>query len=518
MNIVLVHGYIKSKQAETYMSEPLGLICLASYVDAVFGADVSTSILDLYADGALEPKLLDDGLSCYGISDPTYIKNELKKLQPDLIGIHCNFTAFADDSLELATLIKSLFPDVPILIGGAHPTIEGNAVMHKCPAIDFTAIGEGEIILEHLIRHLRGETAIEEVPGLLYRKDGEIIATKPAQLIKDLDDLPIPSRRYIDLEKYSYFNKKTVWYAKQAPIATIMTSRGCPYDCVFCSTKVVWTRKWRFRSLENVFKEILMLVQEYGIKEIIINDDQFMTRKKRIHDFCDFFIEKNLGITFAVDSGISVWLTDNELLKKMKMAGFYSLRFPIESGSKKTLEYVKKPIDLDKAKKIINDANEMGFWTSSNIIVGFPYETREDIIESIKYAYDSTLDFTSFIIAKPHAGSEMYETFKNDGLLETKVIRGSDFYSADYDTHFLTATELQDIVNKASSGWFPHKIKHYINPRYFYRYFLPKIKTLSDIRYFISIIFVVYKQKIRPIIAAKLCRIRDINKSSVLDH
>ena len=486
------------------MSEPLGLLCLASYIDGVFGDEIRTNIVDLYAEGALTPTELNNGMRVYGISDPSYIERELSKRQPDLIGIHCNFTAYADDSLELATVVKKAFPDVPIVIGGAHPTIEGEVVMRKCAAIDYAAKGEGEIILEKLIRALRGEISIEEVPGILYRQDGKIIANKPVELINDLDELPIPNRHYIDMEKYSYFNNQTVWYAKKTPLATIMTSRGCPYDCVFCSTKVVWTRKWRYRSLEHVFEEILMLVETYGIKEIIINDDQFMTRRERVHAFCDFFIERNLGITFAVDSGISIWLTDLSLLKKMKKAGFYSLRFPIETGSKKTLEYVNKPVDLDYAKKIIDEANILGFWTSSNIIVGFPYETREDVMESIKYAYDSTLDFTSFIIAKPHAGSDMYDTFKKDGLLETKVVRGSDFYSADYDTHFLKANELQDIVTSASSRWFIHKIYNYLNPNFFYKYFFPKIRTVSDIRYFLKIMLIVYLRKIRPNIKAKL--------------
>lgn len=293
--------------------------------------------------------------------------------------------------------------------------------------------------------------------------------------------------RYIDMEKYKNFNKETIWYVRKEPVATIMTSRGCPYNCVFCSTKVVWTRRWRHRSLESVFEEIKMLNEDYGIREFVINDDQFMTRKKRIHQFCDYFIENKMDISFSVDAGISIWLVDKELLVKMKKAGFYSLRFPIESGCKKTLEYVNKPVDLDKTKVLIEEANRLGFWTSSNIILGFPYETKEEIKESIQYVYDSALDFTSFGVAKPNAGSNMYEDFKQEGLLELAVVRGSDFYRSDYDTRNMTAKELTEIVNKASSDWFIHKFFFFLKPRYFYNYFLPKIKSIEDFRYFLKV-------------------------------
>ncbi len=211
-----------------------------------------------------------------------------------------------------------------------------------------------------------------------------------------------------------------------------------------------------------------------------------------------------MDISFSVDAGISIWLVDKELLVKMKKAGFYSLRFPIESGCQKTLEYVGKPVNLDKAKKLIEEANSLGFWTSSNIIVGFPHETKEEVMESIQYVYDSALDFTSFLIAKPNAGSDMYEDFKREGLLEQAVVRGSDFYRSDYDTLTMTAKELTEIVNRASSGWFTHKFFFYIKPRNFYNHFLPKIKNVEDFKYFLKVCRTLFNKKIKPILLAKI--------------
>ena len=511
MNVVLIHPYINVREADTYMSEPLGLVCLATYLEEEFD-DVKVTILDLYAEGALEPTRNGE-FYCLGISDPATIQSRLAALEPDLVGIHCNFTAYADDSLEVADIVKAGNPDVPIVIGGAHPTIEGEAILQQCESIDYVVKGEGELALANLVRSLRGELPVEEVHGLVFRRRSDnivggdqLVSNTGQPLMKDLDELPVPDRRFIDMEKYKYFNKQTIWYVKKKPVATIMTSRGCPYDCVFCSTKVVWQRNWRFRSLENVFKEIEMLYNDYGVREIVINDDQFMTRKKRIHAFCDYFIEKGLDISFSVDAGISVWLVDVEILAKMKKAGFYSLRFPIETGSKKTLKYVNKPVDLDKAKVMIDEANKLGFWTSSNIIVGFPDETREDVMESIQYVYDSSLDFTSFLIAKPNAGAQLYEDMRDKGLLGTNVVRGSDFYRSDYDTLHLTARELTEIVDGAHGRWFGHKIKFYLNPKNFYNYMLPKLKSVDDFRYFLQVSWVIFERKILPAIKKSIPR------------
>jgi len=509
MNIVLIHPYINNLTRDSFLSEPLGLLCLATYIEQKF-SDVTVDILDLYADGASSP-IRNGKFWTMGVSDPTEIARRLKALQPDLIGIHCNFTAYADDSLEVAQVARDTLHDVPIVIGGAHPTIEGEAILEECPAVDIVARGDGELILANIVRMLKGEISIEEIPGVSYRRfpnetstAAEIISNPPQPLMDSLDDLPIPSRKYIDMDRYKNFNKKTIWYVKNSPVATIMTSRGCPYDCVFCSTKVVWERNWRFRSLENIFAEIEQLHRDYGIREFVINDDQFMTQRKRVHAFCDYFIEKKLDIFFSVDAGLSVWLVDVAILAKMKRAGFYALRFPIETGSKKTLKYVNKPVNLDKARTMIAEANKLRFWISANIIVGFPDETRADVLESIQYVYDSSLDFTSFLIAKPNAGAKLYEDMRDKGLLGQNVVRGSDFYHSDYDTIHLTAQELTEIVNRAHGMWFSHKLKFYLKPHNFIAFLLPKLRTRDGVRYSLRVFTQLIKRKLFPALQQSL--------------
>ncbi len=508
MNIVMIHPYVTVCDPEIYFSEPIGLLCLATYLKQELKGEVEVTVLDLYALGADKPKQRGD-LYVIGIDDESEIQAMLAKLKPDLIGIHSNFTAYAMDALEIADISKRVLPDVPVVMGGAHPTIEAENILNNHISVNYVVRGEGELTLQELVCAIRDNTPVEAIAGLSYRSSSKdeiikvdlVISNPGRKLIKDMDILPTPDRSYIDMERYKYLNKECLWYTRKDPIATINTSRGCPYDCVFCSTKVVWERRWRPMSLQKVFSEIEGLVSEYGVREIVINDDQFMTKKSRVHEFCDYFIERNLDLSFWYESGTSTWLVDEELLIKMRQAGFYAIRFPVETGSEETVKFINKPIDLDKAKNLIKTANRLGYWTSANFIIGFPNETREEIYETIDYAYDSVLDYAFFFIAKANSGSDLYDILKEKGLLlDPNLSRGSHYYNSDYDTATMTSDELNLIINEASSKWFKHKFVFYLNPKNIYYFLLPKLRTWEDARYFIKTVLKMFKKKILPVL------------------
>ncbi|MDI6741408.1 MAG: radical SAM protein [Smithella sp.] len=500
MNVVLIHPYITAREPNVYLSEPLGLVCLASYLKQVFKKQIKIKILDLYALGSGIPTAKDN-FYVFGKHDENFIKAELEKLNPDLIGITCNFTAYTLDSLEVASIAKNILPHVPIVFGGAHATMEAENIIKNHISVDYVVRGEGEITLEYFLRYLQGVIPVHDVKGITFRNAQEIVVSNPErELIEDLDILPIPDRTFIDMEFYKESNKKCVWYVRKTPVATIVTSRGCPYNCIFCSTKVVWKKIWRPRSLEKVFEEIEMLVSQDGIKEIVINDDQFFTRRDRIDKFCKYFLARKLDLTFSVDAGVSVWLVDKELLKIMRKAGFYSIRFPIETGNEVTLKFIRKPLDLNKSKELIREANQLGFWTSANFIIGFPYETKQQIEETIRYAFSTKLDYASFLVAKPQAGSDLYEIFKNENLLDKTVVRASHFYRSDYDTATMKSEELNFILEKVAQKWFIHKVKFFLNPFNVLSYLLPKLKSRDDWRYFLKMFGVLFKNKIKPVL------------------
>ena len=416
MKILLINPYIVSEFPRS-LSEPLGLMSIKTYIDTCFTEKVSTEILDLYALGQGQIHMRNNKL-IIGMYDEKQVQDKITAFSPDLIGISCNFTNYAQGAFEVVSLAKKASPDSQIVMGGAHVSLDAMNIMKKYPDIDFIVRGEGEIIFRNLVEAIRNNQPdiLESIKGICYRQLNKNIVMNPEeQLIPDINILPPIDRTSVDMDFYKRVNTEVFIFAKKTPILTIMTSRGCPYNCIFCSTSLMWKRKWRALTAENVIQEIKTLIQNYGAKEISILDDQFFMDKKRVHAICDYLIEENLDIAFNISSGTSPWLIDERLMHKLKRAGLYRFTFSIESGNKNTLKFIKKPINLDDVKGMIDIANRLGFWTAANFIIGFPYETKEEMLDTIKFASSSNLDFSLILIAKALASTELTEIFKERG-------------------------------------------------------------------------------------------------------
>lgn len=489
IKILLVQPYITSPDRNILLTEPLGLASLAAYIEQYDKYQVD--ILDLFALGYKQVKKAGN-LYRRGESNKEKIIKTIKEVNPEIVGFTCNFTAFIDDTLEIIKLIRKEIPEKMIIVGGAHPTMEAEKLLSKNPEIDLIIRGEGELTLKEVLDKYSTNKKYQDIKGVTYREENKVKSNPNRELIKDIDELPIPNRNKIDMKTYLELNKQSLPFTKQEPVASIMTSRGCPFNCIFCSTKMVWERKWRPRTAEKVVEEIEGLVNNFGIKEIAIYDDQFLLDKKRVTEICELLIKKKLGITLSIPSGTSVWLANKELLVLMKRAGFYRLCFPIETGSKKTLEFIRKPINLKQARETIKMTNRLGFWTQGNFIIGFPYETKKEMRETIKYAYKSGLDYAVFYVAKPYAGSEMYDIFIKEKLLK-KVGRGLNIHSVDCDIVHMKGIEVQKLRDSASKLFLFNKLLFYINPINFYLYLLPKISSPGDIKYAIKILFRIIK-------------------------
>lgn len=488
MKILLIHPYVTTDNPHIVLTEPLGLACLTSYLQ-----DFDVEILDLFALGFTEIQKIGP-LYQKGLSNRNKIISFISKFNPEIIGITCNFTSYAPDTYEIARLIKDNFKDILVILGGAHVTIDAENTLKNNPAVDIIVRGEGEVTFKELVEAIEQGRDLKLVDGISYRnKDGVVESNPSRKLIEDLDCLPLPDRKKLLMDSYLMTNSLAMPFAKREPVATILTSRGCPYDCIFCSTKVVWGRRWRPKSSEKVIEEMEMLIKVHGVREIAIMDDQFMLDRNRVNRICDLLIEKSLNITLSIPSGASIWLADGNLLKKMKKAGFYRLCFPIETGHEKTLKFIRKPVNLTKAKKTVELANKIGMWTQGNFIIGFPYETKEEIQTTIDYAFQSGLDYAIFFIAKPYAGAELYEIFKKEGLL-TNVARGSNIESASYDTKTMKAPDLQFIRAKASRHYLIVKLLFYLTPINFYKCLLPKISSKEDFIYAVKIALKILKK------------------------
>ncbi|MFA5406140.1 MAG: radical SAM protein [Candidatus Nanoarchaeia archaeon] len=480
MKIALIQPSIISKYPKLTITEPLGL----AYISAVLKKNGhKVKIIDCIALNQNKVTRIKKDLYRVGINNKN-IFNEINKIKPDIIGISSNFTIHKDDALNLAKVLKDNFKSIKIILGGVHPTMEHENLI-KLNYIDYIIRGEGEITTLELLNAISNKKSLKNVLGLTYKSNGRVIINKDRPLINNIDTLPLPDRDALDMDFYMKNGKETFYYALNQPICTMVTSRGCPYNCIFCSTKTMWRRRWRPHSAKRVFKEIMELHNKYGAKEIVIYDDSFILNKKRVKEVCNLIIKANLKITLNAPAGLSVWILDEETIDIMKKAGFYRMCMPIESGSENTLKFIGKPVDLEKTKRLIRYMNKKGIWTTANFIIGFPYETRDDIEKTIKYACESGIDHAIFYIAQPYTGTELYDIYKKEGLLNSEIPDAETSY-AYYPTKKFSESELNKLVGEARQRFYKTRIKHILNPIFFCSNILPKLMSFNNLKFSIE--------------------------------
>jgi anaerobic magnesium-protoporphyrin IX monomethyl ester cyclase len=328
----------------------------------------------------------------------------------------------------------------------------------------------------------------------LCYKDG---AGKPVNnpdrpLIPDLDALPQLDYEQVEIKRYiNPYNKSP--FAMRYPAIGIVTSRGCPGRCVYCTVKGVWGRTWRGKSAIRTVDEIELLHTKYGIQEFDFMDDSASLDKKRWSDICDGIILRKLNIRWTTPNGIAHWTLDKAILKKMKRAGCYRVTFGIESGNPATREFLGKPFPLSQAREMIRYANSLGMWTIATNILGFPYETKKAMEDTLAFAKESGVDFSAFYLLAPHAASEVYQYFRKEGLLNFDfaladgVSNGQEFEKMNImlndggiNTKFLTAPQLKATQIRFYREFILYRALSYlVNPLAF----LGKMRSREDVAY-----------------------------------
>lgn len=452
---------------------PMGLLYLATYIRNL-GYEVS--LLDALADG-FNNVICKKNTTRVGLNWPQ-IKNHIKKFNPDVIGISVMFTAYYDDALLLAKQIKKYNPKIKIVFGGSHISTDPKSCL-KNKFVDFAIYGEGEISFENLLKAFLSDKNYKNINGLVYRDKSKIIVNPPATLVKNLDDLPFPDWSFTDPKRYDPGDRPHM----RKPCFVVETSRGCPNHCVYCSSFAVWQHHWRGRSAKNVVDEIEMLINKYGAKEICFYDDSMSVDKKRMADICKTIIKRKLDFKWSTPNGIAHWTLDKTLLKLMKKAGCYRITFGIESGDPLMRRWIGKPYSLEQAKDLTQYANNLGFWTLATNIIGFPYETREQIDKTLDYSINSDVDFASFFRLGLRPGAPVYEIFKKEGWLpkEKKKLFLEDLSC---NTKNFTCDELIEIQKNMYSVFMN---KRWSNKIKTIKRLTKKIKNLEDL-------FFVFKQ------------------------
>jgi len=347
----------------------------------------------------------------------------IKRKKPEIVGISVNLYSY-QIALKLATKIKKTLPETTVILGGPTPTSSPRQVMESCQT-DAVCIGEGEVTLTEILdNYKKRKHLFNGVAGIMYRAGKIIIQNKPRGFIQNIDDIPFPAYHlFLDLNKYKS-------RAIKKPFAPLLTSRGCPFHCVFCS-KDVFKYICRMRSPENVIEEVDMLIKKFGVKQIDILDDNFTINKKRAEQILDLLIERKYDLYVNLQSGVRTEGIDQNIINKMKKAKIFKIPFGVESGDPLILKRIIKQLDLKRVLACTKMAKKAGMKVYGFFMIGLPGDTPESMQKTIDYAIKMDPNIANFAITIPFPGTELYQMVKKDGRFLIDMDNGIDagFYA-----------------------------------------------------------------------------------------
>jgi radical SAM superfamily enzyme YgiQ (UPF0313 family) len=294
----------------------------------------------------------------------------IRQESADIVGVSC-LTNARSNSLRVAKIAKEISPLTKVILGGPHASFMHKQILEHYP-VDAIVIGEGEVTALELIRAFEDGRSLSGVLGIAFKQNGKIIKTEDRPFIEDLDSLPFPSHQQFDFNRYK---KEGVDVNKY--MVDIITSRGCPFECLFCSSCKFWGKSWRFRSSKNIADELQLLKDNFGIEAFNFSDDIFTIRKDNVIALCKEIIERNLGVTWFAQSRVNC--VSKEMLEWMKRAGCKTIAYGIESGSPRILKVINKDITVEQAIEAFRITKEAGLNADAFFMVGNPGETEETV-------------------------------------------------------------------------------------------------------------------------------------------
>jgi len=415
------------------------------------------------------------------------VEQVAREFQPHLVGMTAN-TPQVMSAWRAARAIKREL-DVPVVLGGPHVSIvcdDLDIESTSRPEVNLVVRGEGEVVWVDLSRRIESflrdsdslSTAglmaaeagvFQDLQGVTYQSSAGHVVRNPDQPpIHDLDSLPWPAYHLFRMDRYTNL-QPTVDKVEGARSFSIMTSRGCPYRCSFCSQSIMPV-KWRARSAENVLAEWRHLVEDLGAQEIGVLDDSANIRRERLHELCDTLIQHNLHhVPWIFVNGIRANLASYELLKHMKEAGLKRTAFGVESGDQIILDSINKRIELDTIRQTFADAKRAGVETIGFFMIGLPGETEESIEKTIRFAIELDPLVANFSMMTPFPGTKVYEQVKREGKLLMDTWDDYVFFEgrARYEMGDLTA----ELVERK---WRESYRRFYLRPRRVLRTLLRK--------------------------------------------
>jgi anaerobic magnesium-protoporphyrin IX monomethyl ester cyclase len=396
----------KNKERQLKMSEGKRVLFLILALQSAFFFTELPVGMGFLAEAAeakgFEVEFMDMNLG-YSVEE---LKKKIKRFKPRFIAVQM-FSVRYKQAYETFDTLKKCFPDVIIIVGGAHPSVFREKVLEDCHSIDFAVYGEGEVPFIKLC----SDAPLKQIPGLIYRKNGNTVVNPAGEFIGDLDSLSFPKYKKYEIEKFFSYTVSKI------PKISICGSRGCPYQCTYCASGSIMGKKYRYRSVSNILDEIEYWY-DLGVRNFSFVDDGFTYKKERVFEFCDGMEERKLeSCALSLDNGVRADRVTREMLERMKHVGFWRVGIGVESGCDRVLSLLKKGESLEQIKETLRDLIELQYSVMLYFLVGSPGETLEDLRSSFDFALEFPVDSVSFnnIIPYPHTG--LYDYLSEHRLL-----------------------------------------------------------------------------------------------------
>lgn len=389
---------------------PMGMGYLAAVVENM---GINVRILDCLVRGWNHEEKADDLLVKVGLTDDE-IEQHIMDFKPDIIGITCQFSRQYKIYHQILALVKRIHPECITIAGGPHVTVCPGEILND-PNCDFIVAGEAEESFAALIRALDHGTDLKSIDGLGWKSDGKLILNEKQQWINDLDSIPFPAYHLMELERY-FGLQASHGLRHRRKFSPIITSRGCPAKCTFCSAYKVWGNRYRLRSVDNVVEEMRLLRDKYGVEELMFEDDNVTANPKRAKELFSRMIKEGFNFIWDTPNGVGVWSMDEEMLDLMKRSGCIKLNFPVESGSQYVLSnIIRKPLKLTRVVKLTEYCRKINMNYGMFLVIGMPGEKLEDMWKSIRFAAYCGCYSPHISVATPYPGTQLFNECREKG-------------------------------------------------------------------------------------------------------
>jgi radical SAM superfamily enzyme YgiQ (UPF0313 family) len=397
------------------MTPPIGPAYLAA---SLRQAGHTARIIDGLGENPFEvTSLFNNKVTAIGLRSEEIVE----RIEPDtdIIGVSCMFSQDWPEVARLIRLARQRFPGVPIVAGGEHITAVPDFTLESTPEVDACAIGEGEETIVDLANAVDRGASFDDIPGLVVRTaDGGTRSTGPRGRIRTIDDIPLPAWDLVPLD--NYLDHGLGYGVNRGRSMPMLATRGCPYECTFCSNPEMWTTRWIARDPVKVLDEMKLYQERYGATNFDFYDLTAIVKRSWIIDFTRMILDRNMSFTWQLPSGTRSEAIDGEVSGLLYASGCRNMSYAPESGSPEVLKRIKKVVKLDRLEASVRGAVKHKLNVKLNIIMGFPNESRKELRQTIAFLFRMGLAGVhdmSISIFSPYPGSELYHDLRKSGKI-----------------------------------------------------------------------------------------------------